>query len=392
MPQAGETPADPAPPFDAAHADRLMEARGIDALLVSSRHNAAWLLGGHRFFFFQSMEAIGHSRYLPLVLYPRARPGQAAYVASAMEGWDHALRPFWTPRLRLISWGSADAARAAVEELKATGLARGRIGIEPGFLPADAYRVLVDGLPEAEFADATAVMERLRAVKRPDELAKLKAASERIVEAMTATVAAAGPGTTKREVAERMRREETDRGLWFDYCLVAMGSDRNRAPSDQSWREGEILSIDSGGNLDGYIGDLCRMAVLGPPDAELEDLLAEVDATQQAVFARVRAGATGEDLLRHGNAALAAGPNREVTDLVVHGMGLVSHEAPFIMTNRMYEGVDRDAPLEAGMVLSVETTMAHPRRGFVKLEDTVAVTVDGCEIFGGARGWNVAGG
>ncbi len=44
------------------------------------------------------------------------------------------------------------------------------------------------------------------------------------------------------------------------------------------------------------------------------------------------------------------------------------------------------------MVLSVETTMHHPRRGFVKLEDTVAVTADGFEMFGEAgRGWNRGG-
>ena len=49
-------------------------------------------------------------------------------------------------------------------------------------------------------------------------------------------------------------------------------------------------------------------------------------------------------------------------------------------------------PLEPGMVISIETTLQHPRRGFIKLEDTVAVTETGFEIFGeGARGWNRGG-
>jgi Xaa-Pro aminopeptidase len=44
------------------------------------------------------------------------------------------------------------------------------------------------------------------------------------------------------------------------------------------------------------------------------------------------------------------------------------------------------------MVVSVETTLAHPRRGFIKLEDTVVVTDSGFEIFGeGGRGWNRGG-
>ena len=44
------------------------------------------------------------------------------------------------------------------------------------------------------------------------------------------------------------------------------------------------------------------------------------------------------------------------------------------------------------MVISVETTLQHPERGFIKLEDTVAVTDTGHEIYGeGGRGWNRAG-
>ena len=62
------------------------------------------------------------------------------------------------------------------------------------------------------------------------------------------------------------------------------------------------------------------------------------------------------------------------------------------MKNRMYEPEDADRPLEAGMVISVETTMEHPRRGYIKLEDTVAVTAGGFELFGErGRGWNRGG-
>jgi Xaa-Pro aminopeptidase len=44
------------------------------------------------------------------------------------------------------------------------------------------------------------------------------------------------------------------------------------------------------------------------------------------------------------------------------------------------------------MVISVETAMLHPSRGYVKLEDTLIVTEDGWEAAGDiARGWNIAG-
>jgi Xaa-Pro aminopeptidase len=57
-----------------------------------------------------------------------------------------------------------------------------------------------------------------------------------------------------------------------------------------------------------------------------------------------------------------------------------------------YTAYDADRPLEAGMVISIETTMQHPTRGFIKLEDTVLVTGTGHEGLGdGGRGWNRAG-
>ena len=52
------------------------------------------------------------------------------------------------------------------------------------------------------------------------------------------------------------------------------------------------------------------------------------------------------------------------------------------------EAEDADRPLEVGMVISIETTMLHPTRGYVKLEDTVAVTDAGFELFGAqTRDW-----
>ena len=72
-----------------------------------------------------------------------------------------------------------------------------------------------------------------------------------------------------------------------------------------------MLSLDSGGNYGGYIGDLCRMGILGEPDAELDDLLAEVDAIQQATRKPIRAGAPGGDVYAAAEAVIARSPHRE---------------------------------------------------------------------------------
>ena len=381
-------------PYSFAKLDDLMEKAGIDVLLVTSKHNTQYLLGGYRFIFFSAMDAIGHSRYLPVVVYIRGAPGKTAYVANKMEGGEHANHPFWTPHFLPMSWGSVDSMTEAMRHLKDHGPASPRIGIEPSFLPLNSAKVLEAAYPNAPLVDATGVLERLRAVKSPAELVHLKQASEAITDAMQAMIAGSHEGDSKFEIIERLRREETARGLQFEYCLLTLGSSHNRAASSQTWNRGEVLSIDSGGNLKGYIGDICRMGVLGEPDAELVDLLAEVESTQQAAFSKVRAGALGGDLIDAGQAELARQPNRACTDFFAHGMGVITHEAPFLMTNHpvAYEGTDASKPLEAGMLLSIETTMLHPRRGFIKLEDTLAVTETGYELFGSkGRGWNRGG-
>jgi Xaa-Pro aminopeptidase len=270
-----------------------------------------------------------------------------------------------------------------------------RIGAELAFLPADATDVLRKAFPNNEIKDALFVLERLRAIKTPAELEKLRIASDAVIDSMQAVIRTHGAGATKAELTEALRREETLRGLTFDYCLIAAGSSLNRAPSDQRWETGDPLSVDSGGNYHGYIGDLARMGVVGKPDAELEDLLAEVDSIQQAAFKPIRAGVNGGEIYAAAGAVLKTSKLHNHYEFLAHGMGLVSHEAPRLTNSGPvpYDAYDAQRPLETGMVVSVETTLLHPRRGFIKLEDTVVVTQDGHEIYGDrARGWNRAGG
>jgi Xaa-Pro aminopeptidase len=136
------------------------------------------------------------------------------------------------------------------------------------------------------------------------------------------------------------------------------------------------------------------MAVLGEPDTELKDYLGEIEAVQRAAFAAVRPGAMGGDIYVAAERQLARISQRGCTEFLAHGMGLVSHEAPRLTATGPvpYDDVDARLPLEPGLVVSIETTMKHPKRGFIKLEDTVVVTTAGHEIFGeGGRGWNLGG-
>jgi Xaa-Pro aminopeptidase len=381
-------------PFDTDRLDRLMDEAGLDVLVVTSKHNIQYLLGGYRFFFFDAMDAIGVSRYLPALVYAKGRARDAAYIGNRMESYERDRGAFWMENVQPATWGTVDAADAAAAEIRRLVGEPRAVGVEMGFLPADAYETLRQAFPKTRFADALLPLERLRAVKTAAELDLLRQASEKVVDAMLAVIAGHGAGSTKREIVDALRREEIQRGLAFDYCLITTGTSHNRAPSDDTWREGEVLSVDSGGNYRGFIGDLCRMGILGEPDQELVDLLGFIDEVQMAARQSIRAGARGGDVFPPALDRLKASAHGAYTHFMAHGMGLITHEAPRLTSHGAvpYPGTDENRPLEAGMVISIETTMLHPARGYIKLEDTVAVTAEGCQGFGDVgRGWNRGG-
>ena len=387
----------PAPasiPFDADRLDRLMDEAGIDVLCASSKHNVQYLLGGHRAFFFESMDAMGLSRYLPVLVYPKGNRQKAGYFGHRMESYQKENEPFWVGEAQTDSSGSVDTITKAIDHMRRAGMKTAKIGAELSFLPVDAGNTLRKAFPDSEVVDAVFVLERLRAVKSAQELRQLRIASEGVIDSMLAVIAKHGPGASKRELTEALRREETSRGLTFDYCLITAGTSLNRAPSEQKWEKGDILSLDSGGNYHGYIGDLCRMAIQGEPDAELEDLLGEIEDIQRAGMKPIRAGALGSVIYGAAEPLVQKSKHHNHLHFLAHGMGLVSHEAPRLTATGPvpYDAYDASRPLESGMVVSVETTLQHPRRGFIKLEDTVVVTETGFDIYGeGGRGWNRGG-
>ena len=381
-------------PFDTDYLDRLMEAAGLDVLLVSSKHNVQYLLGGYQAFFYGHHDAGGISRYLPILIYPKGAPQDVVYIGASMEGHQTQVEPLWPETVLTDSAGTVGATGAmtkAIDHLRRLGLLGSRIGVELAFLPADAVLALIAAAAPDRVGDALFVLERLRACKTTVEIDLLREASERVVASMVAAIGSIRPGMTKQDFSDALRLEETQRDLVFEYCLVTAGTGFNRAPSPQALKAGDVMSIDSGGNYRGYIGDLARMAIIGEPDAELEDLLAEIEAIQQATIGLVRPGLIGGDIYARAEVELARTPNRQDLEFLAHGVGLIPHEAPRLTDTGPlpYSAEDADKPLQTGMVLSIETTMKHPRRGFIKLEDTVIVTPGGFEILGNsARGWN----
>ena len=115
-------------PFNADHLDRLMDEAGLDVLVLNSKHNIQYLLGGYRFFFFDAMDAIGVSRYLPIIVYTKGRPQDAGYIGNTMEAYERDLGKFWMPSVQTKSWSSQTSAQLAAEHIQKLGLQKAASG------------------------------------------------------------------------------------------------------------------------------------------------------------------------------------------------------------------------------------------------------------------------
>ena len=171
----------------------------------------------------------------------------------------------------------------------------------------------------------------------------------------------------------------------------------NRAPSPQRWEQGDIMSIDFGGNYHGYIGDVCRMAIQGEPDGEIAGSARrdrEHPARGDEADARRR---HGQGDLRRGRAAgraLAAITTTSNSSRTAWAWSAT--KAPRLHRSRtgaVSGRTMRNWPLEAGMVVSVETTLMHPSARLHQIgRHGRSSPTTGHEVYGeGARGWNRAG-
>ena len=272
------------------------------------------------------------------------------------------------------------------------GCLNGRVGLELGFVPAADFVVIREMMPGVEFVDASPLVARLRAIKHPGEIERLRRAAEFSMAGVKALLAELRPGMTSPEMTQiwraGARQEAARRGLApapADWAYIAVGGD-GFAPGGAA-QAGDLVKIDVGCVIDGYSSDGARTAVIGPPNA----------AQQRVHDALLRGFELGLAMIRPGVklAALHAAVTAAVHDAGFlsyqrghfgHGVGasVWSEEWPFI-------SADSDAVAEPGMTLAFETPFYVEGLGGFIIEDQLLVTDDGYECMAEApRGLFVA--
>ena len=279
----------------------------------------------------------------------------------------------------------ANISAGLVNQLERLGAASARVGIAgEDIMPATMYIDLTTALPDAQFSNANALVEQLRARKSETEVAYLKRAAEIVETGYTAIFDAIRPGVSESDLCAEGHAAGMRAGADFvRYVRVHSGpwaSWGSRWPqaTQRKLEAGDLIRFDYVGAVEGYGFDVNRTAVVPGKKLEksVEEMLELTIATSEAAMGAVHAGAKASDVHEAASRFLddnANGAGQYLFPMAGHGIGLETVEAPIIRP-------DNAMVLERNMVLCVEPQFVLPEVGGTNIEQMVLVTDDGCEL------------
>jgi Xaa-Pro dipeptidase len=375
-------------PHQSERLDAALGACGVDALVVTSPADVAYLTGFWSFsrgVYPTDIAAVyskaGTALVIPTIDAPAFAAGDGAadhvachgrfFVNLAERADEHARRA-----AQLAAEPAETAAEALARVLEALGLRAARVGIDDAALPHASADAISTRLSRVRLTPAAGAVARARAVKGPYEIDCLAQALRIAEESIHALLGELKPGTTEREAVELYERAVAARGATPYATMIAFGANAAlpaAAASERALRPGDLVRIDLGCVFKGYRGDVARMAVLGEPNPREQRAYDAVEAGVQAALDTIRPGIDGGMVFEAAVAAVReAGLPAFRRHHVGHGIGLEPAEAPWLRPGG-------DA-LEAGMVLRVEAPY-YELGGFgVNVKETVLVTRGGATV------------
>lgn len=222
--------------------------------------------------------------------------------------------------------------------------------------------------------DGAALFDQVRMVKTEEEIRRLARATEVIEASYAKALSVAHAGMTESEMARVFDSETIRLGCDPAFTVIAFG-DRsalpNAIPGPRALRPGDLIRFDIGCRCDGYYSDIARTAIFGEPSPRQRDLYQAILEGEQVAIDQVRAGVPANQIFAAAvEGTRKAGIRQYRRHHVGHGIGLDLYDMPIL-------NEATSTPLEAGMVLEVETPYYELGFGGLQVEDTIVVTERG---------------
>ena len=337
-----------------ARAQRATAAQEVDALLVSPGPDLRYLTG---------YDAIPLERLTCLVL--RA-DGDPTIVVPFLEKPAALASPIGELGIEILTWHETDDPFMLVGSLLPE---RGRAALD-NHMWAEKVLRLRAAMPGVDQMLAGTVLRELRMRKTPDEVEALRRAGAAIDRVHAQVPQWLRAGRTEREVGKDIADAIIAEGhATVDFVIVGSGpngASPHHELSDRVIQAGEPVVVDIGGTMpDGYCSDETRTYSVGEPPAEFAAYYEVLLEAQIAACEHVRPGVTCESVDAAARSVIeAAGYGEYFVHRTGHGIGLETHEEPYIVTGNT-------EVLEPGMAFSIEPGIYLPGQHGARIEDIV---------------------
>jgi Xaa-Pro dipeptidase len=352
-------------------ARQLMGQNKIDAILM---------IGGTSLVYFSNIHWWLSERLFAMVL---PQKGMPFYVCPAFEE-DRAREQIAggpggaNAEVRLWQEDESPYQRVA-EGLRDRGLINGKLGIEE-----TVRQVYTEGVAKAapgmQIVSATPVTAGCRMVKSPHELQLMKLANQVTLAAYEAAYLSATEGMTQNVFADLVSEAHKQQG--FQGGAGVQVGDNSALPHGSSKpqviREGTILLMDGGCNVEGYQSDISRTVVLGKPSDKMKKIFDIVNRAQKAALQAAKPGVQCQAVDAAARKVITDagyGPDyKHFTHRVGHGIGMDGHEWPYLVRGNTQL-------LAPNMCFSDEPGIYIRGEFGVRLEDDMYITENGAELF-----------
>jgi Xaa-Pro aminopeptidase len=361
--------------IDRVHAARDIAAEtGVDLLVLTPGSDLRYLSG---------YNAHAMERLTALVV---PRLGEPFLVVPRLEAPMVDASPAGGLGLELLAWDETDDPFALLARTTTARLGSTPTRVAVGARSWAEHALGVQrALPGSSLEIASPVVDRLRMVKSAaevEELALAGAAIDRVHARMADWLRV---GRTEAEVGADIAAAIIEEGhTGVDFTIVGSGpngASPHHELSGRTVQAGDLVVVDIGGETaTGYRSDCTRTYVVGgSASPDVAEWYAVLQAAQEASTAAVRPGVTAEDVDAAARRVIDdAGWGEHFIHRTGHGIGLDTHEAPYIVAGN-------ELPLEPGMAFSVEPGIYLAGRCGARIEDIVVCTDDGVRNLNGGR-------
>ncbi len=338
-----------------ANIDRLnahLDRHGLAAVAVRTGVNFTYLSG---------MAMPGTlSRHLDIantvrgfmVLWPRH--GAPAIILDAFAE-KLARRELWIEQVEVYQAYEGSLYRRVAELIAEMGLSASRVGFEQDGLSAAHWDEIQRALPKLEMFNCSSMMDEVRWIKTPGEIAQQKNAADLLDDVLAEIFPTIRDGETEREVHARMIAACMRRGAAYVHGILNSSSNdvMYGGESDIPFRTGDFVRNDYVAYFNGCPGHQSRLAVLGQPTAEqLRGYDLTLDIHRKTID-RCRPGVTAGEIYAFAVAEFKKKGIDYTASLVGHGMGPWFHQQEPVLRR------NSNIVLEKGMILAVEPQRLH---------------------------------